>query len=586
MLKTVIQKNSYQDSITLMLLTKKIAAAEGVAKVSIMMGTPANKDIFAAGGLATPELAQAGPNDIAIVMDIEDESIVAGLLAEIEQFLSKQGQKDDQGQVDAAINSWEKALAANPKANLALFSIPGTYIETEADTALEAGKHVFIFSDNVSLEAEKKLKDKAREKGLLVMGPDCGTAMLGGLPLAFTNVLPAGNIGLVGASGTGLQEISTQIARRGAGISQMIGTGGRDLSEEVGAVTMKMAVAALAYDPNTQCLVVVSKPPAPKVKEEILSLLRAMNKPAIVHFVGENFPAHEEGLYYADSLEEAAELAVQVGRGEKPAACPPETLAAEALPGRKICGLYAGGTLAGEAAALMTRAMKCDVELHDHPEGFMFRFDGHQVIDLGDDAYTQGRPHPMIDPQNRLEFIQKTAGEDSVGVVLLDLVLGYGASDDMAGALVPAIREVMDKAAAKGREIRFIATVCGTDLDPQGLDGQKKILTEAGVLVAPSNASAVATALKIIGFDLHWTEKAVGPVQGPAAGAVPQPAAPVDELLKSSPVPINIGVRSFTKPFEDMGRDYVQFDWRPLAGGDVELQKILNFLNRYEEEGR
>jgi FdrA protein len=584
MLKTIVQKNAYQDSITLMLLTNKISTAEGVAKVSIMMGTAANKAIFASGGLATPELDAAGPNDIAIVLDIEEESVVPGVLAAIEDFLSRQGQKGGEGQAEAAVNTWEKALAAAPNANLVLFSIPGVYVETEAETALEAGKHVFIFSDNVTLEAEKRLKDKASALGLLLMGPDCGTALLGGLPLAFTNVVPSGTIGLVGASGTGLQEISTQIARRGAGVSQIIGTGGRDVSELINASTMKMAIFALAHDPNTECLVVVGKPPAAKVKEEILSLLRAVPKPVVVHLVGESFPAHEQGLYYADSLEEAAELAVLLSRGQNAAGCAPLVLEAPGLPGKKIRGLYTGGTLAGEAAALINKALKSAVDLHNHPDGFMFHHDGHQVVDLGDDVYTQGKPHPMIDPQNRLNFIREAAADASVGVILLDLVLGYGANDDMAGSLASAIREAIDTAKAAGRTLQCIASVCGTDLDPQNMGEQKRILAEAGVLVAPSNAAAVATALHVIEYALPWTEKSVGKTRGSRAEAVPPAAPKVLELLKSPPLPINVGLRTFIRPFADQGRPYVQFDWRPLAGGDVELQNILNFLNRYQGE--
>jgi FdrA protein len=363
MLRTVIRKNSYQDSITLMLLTKNIAALEGVAKVSVMMGTPANKDILAAGGLGTPELAGAGPNDIALVMDLDDEKRVETVLAAADEFLQRQGRTGAQSERSA--RDWGQAWAARPEANIALLSIPGAYVENEADQILEEGRHVFIFSDNVPLEAEKRLKDKAAAKGLLVMGPDCGTALIRGVPFAFTNAVPRGRIGLVGASGTGLQEISTQIAHRGEGVAQAIGVGGRDISALIKASTMKTALAVLAGDPEVECLVVVAKPPDPPVREEIMSLLRAIEKPCVAAFVGERPGAHEKGrnvrcgLYLADTLEEAAELAVALVRGEAPEGRAYQPRLPADLPdlsGRTIRGLYAGGTLAGEAAAQLTRA--------------------------------------------------------------------------------------------------------------------------------------------------------------------------------------------------------------------------------------
>src|SRR5580704_9603583 len=94
-----------------------------------------------------------------------------------------------------------------------------------------------IFSDNVPIAEEASLKHEARERGLMVMGPDCGTAIIGGVPLAFANAVPRGDIGIIGASGTGIQEVSTLIARAGRGVRHAIGTGGRDMHAEVGGLT-------------------------------------------------------------------------------------------------------------------------------------------------------------------------------------------------------------------------------------------------------------------------------------------------------------------------------------------------------------
>ncbi|MCL1847370.1 MAG: acyl-CoA synthetase FdrA [Coriobacteriia bacterium] len=605
MLKTIIKKNSYQDSITLMLLTNSIAELEGVQKVSIMMGTPANKDILAAGGLGTPELAQASPNDIAIVMDLSDDSLADDVLASIEGFLARQGEKaaSGSGGEKKTARSWEQAQGSLPDANLALLSIPGAYVESEAMTALDKGMHVFIFSDNVPLAAEKRLKQRAAAKGLLVMGPDCGTALIGGVPLAFANVIPSGSIGIVGASGTGIQEISTQIAQLGGGVSHALGTGGRDLNSEIGALTMQAALAALEADNSTNCIVVVSKPPAAQVKAALLAALQTVSKPVVLHFLGEEISAHQPGCYFAATLEEAARFAVALSRGADPKVdnqalviCTDATIAGggataagggatAATQARGIRGLYTGGTLACEAAIMLERALGSSSGDHQsHADGFMFNREGHVIIDLGDDVYTQGKPHPMIAPSNRVSFIKELAQDTDAGVVLLDFVLGYGAHEDMAGQTAPAIREVQAIAKEQGRELLFIATICGTAHDPQGFAAQKAILEDAGVVIAPNNASAVATALQCIGLSYRYEEY---PVEEPApteTATLPPVSAQLAALLAQGPKVINIGLSSFTKPFVEQKTPFVQFDWQPAAGGDLKLQQILGFLSSYGKD--
>ena len=586
MLKTIIKKNSYQDSITLMLLTNSIAEMEGVQKVSIMMGTPANKDILAAGGLGTEELAAAGPNDIAMVMDLADDKLADAVLSNIDAFLAAQGQKADAGSgVNNKIaRTWDQALDILPDANLAMFSIPGAYVEHEAMTALDKGMHVFIFSDNVPLEAEKRLKQRATAKGLLVMGPDCGTAIINGVPLAFANKVPLGNIGIVGASGTGIQEISTQIAQLGGGVSHALGTGGRDLNSQIGGATMQAALAALEADSNTSCIVVVSKPPAAQVKAALLAAIQGISKPVVVHFLGEEITEHHAGCYFAATLEQAARYAVALSQGK------PVPSGASELPvctdvvatkARGIRGLYTGGTLACEAALMLEKALGSQGDHQSHVDGFMFNRQGHVIIDLGDDVYTQGKPHPMIAPLNRVAFINELAQDAEAGVVLLDFVLGYGAHEDMAGATAPAIRQVRAAAQEQGRELIFIASICGTADDPQGFAAQKAVLEEAGVIIAPNNACAVGCALQSIGLTYRYEEY---PVVGDDFGkdeVLPDVSAPIKELLEAGPKVINVGLASFTAPFVQLGAGFVQFDWQPVAGGDLELVRVLAFLDDF-----
>jgi len=316
MLKTIIKKGNYHDSVVLMLLTNKISTMEGVSKVSIMMATPSNKDIYKESGMATPELLEAGSNDMAIVVETQDD-IIDDVLKEVDEFFKSQSAKSNKkGESDTVI-SWDKALEKLPDANLAVISIPGIYAASEADRALDENLNVFMFSDNVKLEDEKRLKEKAHKKGLLVMGPDCGTGIIKGVPIAFTNNVTPGKIGIVGASGTGIQELTTIIDRLGEGVTNAIGTGGRDLSEHIGAITMMDSINAMEEDKDTEVIIVISKPPAEKVRNQVVERLRHFKKPVVTLFLGEKPEVHEENFYHAYTLDEAARIAVRLLRNEK-----------------------------------------------------------------------------------------------------------------------------------------------------------------------------------------------------------------------------------------------------------------------------
>ena len=312
MLKTVIKKGSYHDSVVLMLLTNHISAIEGVHKVSIMMATPANKDIFRQSGLETEELISASANDIAVVADVDREELLPVIMEEIEVFFKKQSdnQKKDTGV--EGVQSWERAFEQLPDANLAVISIPGAYAALEAERALDENLNVFMFSDNVSLKDETRLKEKAHRKGLVMMGPDCGTGIIQGVPIAFTNYVSTGSIGIVGASGTGIQELTTIIDRLGEGVTNAIGVGGRDLSTDVGGITMLDVIDAMEEDESVKVLVIVSKPPAKEIRDQITARLRRLTKPVVTLFIGEKPEYHEENFYHAYTLDEAARLAVSL----------------------------------------------------------------------------------------------------------------------------------------------------------------------------------------------------------------------------------------------------------------------------------
>ncbi|VEI77010.1 membrane protein FdrA [Mannheimia haemolytica] len=576
MLKTVVKKGSYHDSVVLMLLTNAISGLESVNKVSVMMATPANKDIFAQSGLDTPELQEATPNDMVVVADVEREELIHIVMEKVEEFLKQKSQASAVQSGTEIVKSWNKATAKLPDANLAVISIPGAYAALEANRALDEGLNVFMFSDNVSVEDEKALKQKAHNKGLVVMGPDCGTGIIQGVPIAFTNSVTPGSIGIIGASGTGIQELTTIIDRLGEGVENAIGTGGRDLYEEIGGITMLDAIEAMEQNEKVKVLIVISKPPAKAVREKISARLSRYSKPVITLFLGEKPTFHEENFYHAYTLDEAARLAVALVRKE-PIPTFAKNQANSTACGKTLKAYYSGGTLAGEAAMLLKDALNIEGS-GAKADGFMFKQDGHIVVDLGDDVYTQGKPHPMIDPAKRIESMREAVDDATTGVILFDIVLGYGSHEDMATALIPTINELQQKAKAQHREVAFVATVCGTRSDYQGYDETVRKLVEAGVEVCETNKSAVEKSLALLG--LHFDEP-VKPIQ--AKTVVQGENTPASEsllrLLSEKPKIINIGLKSFADVAEKFGCQVVQFNWQPPAGGNIQLIKALNFLN-------
>ncbi|MDR7855284.1 acyl-CoA synthetase FdrA [Tissierella sp.] len=582
MLRTLVKKGSYQDSVVLMLLTNKISSIDGVNKVSIMMGTPANKDIFKASGMETSELVSASSNDMVMVIDTELENIEEIVAKETDDFLNNQSAKSNGGNEDKAVKSWEQATSVLPDANLAVISIPGTYAAMEADRALDENLNVFIFSDNVSLEDEVRLKEKAHVKGLLVMGPDCGTGIIHGTPIAFTNYVEKGKIGIVGASGTGIQELTTIIDRLGEGVTNAIGTGGRDLSATVGGITMLDSINVLANDPSVEVMIIVSKPPAKHVRDKIVKRLESIEKPVITLFLGEKPETHENGFYHAYTLDEAARIAVKLVRNES---IELEDYVIEhddrfnKDEEKTIKAYYSGGTLASEAAILLKDTLKLPTKT-ETSEGYILKVAGHEVIDLGDDKYTQGKPHPMIDASTRIEYMKNAGNDKSTGVILLDIVLGYGSHENMAGELSKSIESLQEKAKEENRKLFFVTTICGTKKDIQNFDFQKKQMEDLGVIVCDTNKMAVEMALYLIGHKYEELEKEILP-RNLRKSNNPELSEKLIELIENKPRVINIGLKSFADVLEDFKAEVVQYNWTPPAGGDVRMIKVLQFLRGY-----
>jgi FdrA protein len=508
-----IRRGTYHDSVTLMQVSRQAEQLPGVEAAAAVAATPVNLDLLARQGFAV-EVGGLGPSDLVVCVRAADEERADQAMEQVAALLAGAsggaGAGAGAGPV-APPRSLRAAASRDPDLNLAVLSVPGRHLHYEITQALQAGLHVFCFSDGLDPGAEAACKRMAAERGLLLMGPDCGTAILDGVGLGFANAVRRGPVGVVGASGTGVQEVTCLLDAAGIGISHAIGVGGRDLSPEVGGIMTLRALELLAADPATERIVVISKPPDPEVAGRVAETAATTGKPAALAFPGmADPPPLPDGVVFAGSLEAAAAWAAQVGAATTPAAAEPPAV----TPGA-IRGLFSGGTLCYEAMAVVADAVgRVASNIPLRPEWRLAdsnRSEGHTFVDFGDDALTEGRAHPMIDPGLRNERFRREAADPGTGVVLLDVVLGYGAHPDPAGELAPLIERAL---ADRPGGLAVVVSLCGAAGDPQGLDGQAAALRAAGALVTRSSAQAARLALAAAGLDR--TTAAARPEPAPA----------------------------------------------------------------------
>lgn len=502
--------NQYRDSVTLMQMSNVLASNDGVEQASMVMATSTNLELLHDAGLLSGSV-DAGSNDMILVVQ-GDAPVLEDVLKQADKLLAAEDKQDEEGVQKDPPRSIGMALGEDPDLNLAIISVPGVYAAAETIKALCSGLHVMLFSDNVSEQDELEIKTFANSKDLIVMGPDCGTAIINSIPLAFANVVQKGNIGAVGASGTGLQQVTVLVDRLGAGVSQAIGTGGHDLSKTIGGISMLQGIKALDADSETKVITLISKPPSHEVANKVLEAAIKSSKPVVVNFLGmDKSKISGEGIYAAENLEDCARMAVAVAKGEDPYNLPEVNLHQEIIKSARdslnesqqfIRGLYSGGTFCYEATLMMSDTLN---QVYSNTPTSnknkikdVWKSCGHTLIDLGDDVFTRGRPHPMIDHRLRNERIVEEANDPETAVILLDIVLGYGSHENPAAEMLPAIEKAKNVAKQAGRNIVFVGSVCGTEGDPQGLNSQEKILSEADVHLSQSNAQAVKTALAII----------------------------------------------------------------------------------------
>ncbi len=576
-IKAEIRSGVYYDSAVLMQLQRSLADLPGVEDAGVIMGTPTNKELLARVNLVTTEVEQAKENDLVIVVRAGDEKSAGDALQRVDELLSARKSSIQQ---DYRPRSLEGAQSMMPDANWVLVSVAGRYAAGVAREALRLNKHVFLFSDNVPVEEEISLKAEAAQKGLLVMGPDCGTAMINGTGLGFANKVRRGPIGVVAAAGTGLQQVASRIDQLGGGMTFGIGTGGRDLSEKVGGVTFLMGLDALSRDPDTKVIVLVSKPPSPKVADQVLRVARKAGKPVVVNFIGRTPISRRVGnLFFASGLDDAAALAVELAKNPPVLEGEPELPIARFAPGQKyLRGLFSGGTLAYEAQHLLTEYVpkvyaNAPINKENKLKDSLVSVE-HTIVDLGEDEFTVGRLHPMMDNDLRIRRLLEEADDPEVAVIFLDVVIGFGSHPDPASELGPAITEAKAKAEKTGRYLEVVVVCTGTEEDPQKLSHQIRQLKQSGAWVETSNEAAVRYAGQIIQALNQSKDEA------------PLSATPVDlEVLKKPVKAFNVGLESFAENLTAQETPVVHVDWRPPAGGNEKLAGILERMKKLSSAG-
>jgi len=602
---SLVRSGAYFDSIVLLRLQSGLKDLAGVEDSGAVMATPTNLEILAANDLLVDEAADAGPDDLLIVVRAETAAAADAALERVDELLR---QRRGGGDEDYRPHSLRAAITTLPEADWVLISVPGRWAARVAREALDRRRNVFLYSDNVSLEDEADLKRLAGERGLLVMGPDCGTAIVGGVGFGFANRVARGPVGLVAASGTGLQAVTCGLHERGVGISHALGTGGRDLSGAIGAATTLQALDLLSRDPETEVIVLLSKPPDPEVAAAVLAAARRAGKPVVVDFLGQvsldqGAPTtNQEPLHFAASLDDAAAVAARLaGRpGDSDRASTAET-GEEQLPptddtggGSYLRGLFSGGTLAFEAllglrtflAPIASNVTLAGVE----PATDLMHSQGHTLLDLGADDFTVGRLHPMMDPDLRLRRLRQEAADREVGAVLLDVVLGDGSHADPAGELATTIAEIRGE-----RPLAVAVILLGTDLDPQGMEDQRQRLEEAGARVFAHVGPAVEWLRRTLptedrpprvgavpaaggagdpgrdGAGSLAGDSATAPTGGDATATTEVPLT----ALTAPPAVLNVGLEVFYDSLEAQGARAVQVEWRPPAGGNEKLLALL-----------
>lgn len=601
MIFTKIKPDYYRDSVLLMQIAQKVQKTDGVKSVAMMMATEANKGLLMKMGLLSEEGEAASPSDLIISINCDSEKIAKIALDKAVSYLENQNKEYKKNNIhgEKDYSTLQEAKKDNPNSNFSIISVPGEYAFAEARYSINNNLNVFLFSDNVSLEKEIILKNEAIANNKLMMGPDCGTSIIDGVPFGFANSVKRGSIGIVGASGTGIQEVSTLIDRVGYGISQAIGTGGRDLTNEVGGMMMIKGIDLLENDPATKIIVVISKPPAKKIAEKILERLRRCKKPVVLNFLGYEFNETINGISNAKLLEDVIPIIMGLLNGEtinkdfdfwgnK------KTLENELKRNvtklnntqKYIRGLFSGGTLCDEAKHIISEVVgetKSDLPHNMEfnqlisDKGLEFeKMRHHLTLDLGDDMFTIGRPHPMIDLTLRQSMILSAAKDPTTVAILLDVVLGYGSHKNPASELANTIIKAKEIANNNNRFLPVVAYVCGVESDPQSLSESISVLESAGAIVMPTNAQAAKMASLIALKEQTLNDyKILSMPNVREDNSLDKNSSLIGEEIEI----INIGLKDFYNDLKNNGIKVHDVNWKPSPNINKNLiDKLTNII--------
>ena len=506
-IESVVLPRRYLDSVFLMRAARRMSGEPGIIAAVAVMGTGRNLEALLAAGFSGVDGLGASPDDLVVSVKAESQAQAKAVTASVDTWL----RRDPAGGAASAVaRTLDQAIGALPESNLVVISVPGQFAAREARQALGRGLNVFLFSDNVDVEDELELKRVASSQGLILMGPDCGTSIIAGKGIGFANAVRRGPVGIVGASGTGIQEVSCLVHNLGSGISHAIGTGSRDLSDTVGGISSLQAIDALEADAETEAIVMVSKPPGRETLIQVERRLEQCSKPVVRCILGSD-PSDSTGgpnSVIVNNLEDAATEAVRLcgaavlvddeGSGGRVA----KERARLGSGQRYLRGVFAGGTLCLQAqqvarsqglAVYSNEPLDSKMRLHGSTDSLE-----HTMIDMGADEFTLGRPHPMIDSTLRAARLEQEAEDPEVAVILLDVILGLGASADPAGEMAPAIARAKDSARKRQSHLAVVASICGTDGDAQGLESQANALKEAGALVFNTGYRAALFAATLV----------------------------------------------------------------------------------------
>lgn len=501
-----IEKNRYIDSLETLFATTVLNDQPGIEMGYIGMCNSTFRDVISDIGLMTAEIDACSENDYVIVAEAQTQDAFDAAVAEVNRNMETKASESLTVEYDTS----ESALAAHPEVNLVHIAVPGDCALEEAKKALNAGKHICVFSNNVPFEDEREMKELAREKGLLCMGPDCGVANINGAALVLSSINNRGPFGIVGASGTGIQHVAAMLHEAGSGVTQTIGVGGNDLKDPIGGISMLMGLEALENDPDTRYIIVISRKPGEKTLPVICEKLKSLTKPCVVLFMGcEKEIVETTGSVWAENLDDCGIKALKLIGLEYDLGSEEELdqIAAEAVEGmapeqKYLRGGYSGGTYMDEAMHAMydeigdvwsNCPLNKEFQLPDSYQSIE-----NTVIDYGEEEFTLGRPHPAIDPGIRKPAILREASDPEVAVICLDFILTPPGHPDPAGYLIEDIQKAQEMARDRGGKLVFISSVLGTTADFQNIRVQEQELRDAGVIVCTSNARAARLAAKII----------------------------------------------------------------------------------------